>query len=75
MAEGELKIESGIPIPGDRRRSGIRSALRQMAVGDSFFIGGVNANTRAHNNASQILGKGNYAVRQVEGGYRVWRIK
>jgi hypothetical protein len=73
---GELKIESGIPVPdplSGRNNKGYRDALRKLGVTDSVVIptsGGYIVKL-----AREILGPGNYATRKAEGGYRVWRTK
>lgn len=72
MANGELKIEKGIPIP-PRRKSGMTEVLRALEVGDSVLlmttyssVGGIVYLARA--------GTEKKFVTRTEGdGIRVWR--
>jgi hypothetical protein len=72
-ANGELKIEKGIPIPeGGTSSKGYTAALRKMEVGDSaVFPMNTSAACALARNA---LGKGCVTVRKTENGCRVWRI-
>lgn len=71
---GEPKIEKGIPIPKTRGRSGGRAGLlRSLKAGESVVL--PMTAPIASTAASYALGKGNYTVRTVEGGARVWRVK
>jgi len=58
-----MEIEKGMPIPKSNR-----SVLRDMEIGDSFFVerlGSFNFST---------LRPLKFTMRKVEGGYRIWRI-
>lgn len=76
----EPKIEKGIPVSprqnngGRKRGSGpFSKVLIKMGVGDSALFDLIpNKMDAAARNA---FGKGAYAVRTVEGGCRVWRLK
>ncbi len=50
----------------------------RMAVGQSFFVAEESGYANQQNSlavaARVALGKGNAAVRKVDGGYRVWRL-
>lgn len=71
-ANGELKIEKGVPIPAPRSR-GLAATLRKLKVHDSILTTIKSGN--ASSAASRVLGVGNFVVRTVEGGVRIWRIK
>lgn len=75
-AEQSIKIDKGIPFPGDGPvgRKSIYPWL-QMAVGDSFVFSGPLVNAQAA--ATYNTGKGNkvFKARALNGGVRVWRIK
>ena len=67
-----LKIEKGVPIPKARTRT--HYPMKEMEVGDSFFIaseGFLNIPSRVIPQAKRLGIK--VSTRQVEGGYRVWR--
>lgn len=72
---GEIKIESGVPIPENR---GIQAKypFSEMKVGDSFFLHnakiGKISSAKAH--WERKLGAV-FAIRTVDGGVRVWRTK
>jgi hypothetical protein len=70
----KLTIEKGIPIPVAQSRRGYAEQLRKMKVGDSvlFTTGSAGAIRKRGLNA---FGTGSYAVRAVEGGHRLWRLK
>lgn len=79
-----ISIDRGVPVapaicPGAARR---KYPFRDMQVGDSFFVSTKNdverkkAQARLSGCANfycRILGF-TFAVRQVEGGVRVWRV-
>ena len=74
----EPKIEKGIPVAppmhGRKRGSGKYSKiLIRMDVGDSAWFDASTIQMVAA--ARNAFGKGAYAVRTVEGGCRVWRLK
>jgi len=71
---GLYQIEKGIPLP-----SGCKSCLyplKDMEVGDSFLVeGGVDKNIRGSiSNWKKKRPEMKFAVRNVEGGVRVWRV-
>jgi hypothetical protein len=74
-----MLIEKDIPIPAGRKpgRSADKYAILQdMVIGDSVMVTGVKAASVAHQ--ARIVGKDTgykFAVRPVEGGVRVWRVK
>ena len=68
---GEFKIESGIPIPVTRMKTGLTKALRKLKPGDSVFL----PTQSAYRLAYKVLGRGNAVVRSEKHGYRVWRLK
>lgn len=71
---GELKIESGIPIPAKAPRSPITRALLLLKKGNSVLIPG----KRSHQISGYLSNAGltgKSTVHNVEGGVRVWRIK
>ena len=78
MTNGEIKIEAGVPMPGDGRR---RYPFHEMEVGDSFFVphadkSGRDLSTRV-SNAAVKWGKIHdckFTIRQVDGGARCWRV-
>ena len=77
-ANGELKIEKGIPIPSDGQRGpskgALANALLALKKGDSVLTSKSYPNVMQH--CMRYLGKGNYTIRAVDGGgIRVWRIK
>ena len=70
----DIKIEKGIPLP--KAKAGKKSKPRffdGMEVGDSvFFENRADANRlrgSMHNNGMRP------AIREVDGGHRVWRLK
>ena len=71
---GELKIESGIPVPPARARGGMNAAIRLLKPGESVLCHkGTEGSVR--NAAYFILGAGNFVCRKEPSGIRVWRIK
>lgn len=75
-----MNIEKGIQLPpkknGGNRRGGVSELFRTMEVGDSvFFPGKIAATASEAKLAIRIFGRGNSAVRTVDGGIRVWRLK
>ena len=71
----DAKIEKGIPLPKPKagKKSKGRQLIDDMEVGDSvFFENSADANRlrwRLHNNGMLP------AIRGVDGGHRVWRLK
>lgn len=68
----KLKIDKDVPIPA-RRNGAIPFA--NMQSGDSVFVPGEVMKNPA-SSAKQWAAKhgGEFIVRRVEGGYRVWRV-
>lgn len=64
-----VKIEKRVPLPTIGKTVGIASAMRKMAVGDSFTIpGGIQPYGYARKFNIKIT------VKKQKDGYRVWRI-
>jgi uncharacterized protein (DUF2249 family) len=74
-AKVELVIESGIPIPPQKRNlSGVAKALLALKKGQSVFIPNKTPPGLAgYVQTYKLAGK--LTMRTVEGGCRVWRIK
>ena len=70
------RIERDVPIPARKnggRKNKYKPLLLKMRKGDSIFFGDLD--TRDLWTAGQIaLGAGNFTVRKVRGGARIWRI-
>jgi hypothetical protein len=65
------KIEKEAPPP---RRGKFAHVLHKLEPGDAVTLpygsrGGVNAT------CARLWGRGNYAVHQVKGGFRIWRLR
>lgn len=80
MANGELKIESGVPIPPPLGKAADpyskSGALRRLEVGESVVLPGnpESAGTLVWNIAKQTGRK--FTCRKVDDNHmRVWRIK
>ncbi len=75
-ANGEFKIEKGIPAPASRARSSsaLRDTLRKMQPGESVLVPSENRSGIA-GDMTQIWGRGNGTSRKEEGGVRIWRLK
>mgnify|MGYP001612441397 CR=1 FL=1 len=76
---GEIKIEKGVPVSSSLTFPDSPRAYpwRQMEVGDSFKVAGVDANTvasAANQFQKRARGKCKFTVRLVDGGVRCWRI-
>ena len=69
----DFKIEKGVPIPPSHVSKGYSHALRKLKVGESVVLPAPANNLGA--TCRDVLGKGNYVSRTVEGGTRVWRLK
>ena len=73
-----VMIERGIPIPKQRYSTlpgsygKYSKVIRKMKVGDSVLLPVTTAN--ATTTAIRCLGSGNFTIRTVDGGIRVWRI-
>jgi len=65
-------IEKGLPLPERATYGSIVGTLRQMEVGDSAFFRGATVNS-INSGARYALGSGNYTLRKLSGGVRVWR--
>lgn len=68
-----LGIDKDIPIPALTKNSPERLALARLRVGESVLIKNL-LHRKVGAMARRSLGKGNYTVRKVDGGSRVWRI-
>lgn len=72
-------VESDVPIPRQRRGKKVNFPFRRMKVGDSFFVpNGDNGKpivsiSTVYNEAKNLHIP--VTVRQVEGGYRCWRLE
>lgn len=77
----QIHIEKNVPIPEPLPGRGGRPPkypFREMEVGDSFFFAGTPKTAKRLYVSASKFGKRNnrrYAVRSVEGGYRVWRVE
>ncbi len=76
----EIKIEKGIPMPASRRDGHSKYPLKDMEVGDSFFVANSPDGRSPAKTIRWTVGafrKKNtgtkFSVRVVEGGIRVWR--
>ncbi len=67
---GEFKIVKGIPMPHKGNSSGIGKVLKEMEIGDSFFVAG----RRPYGNILAYHRPKKFATRAVKDGFRVWRI-
>lgn len=71
---GEIKIETGVPMPTKGRGAPRKYPWYEMNVGDSFLVPG-KTHKRWHATAkAERLTGFKFSVRTVEGGVRVWRI-
>lgn len=80
-----MKIDKGIPIPGKRDcvefHNSTKYPLREMEIGDSFFVSTTDTdNRRVFNTLGSACkqfkkrhAEYNFTVRFVENGVRVWR--
>ncbi len=73
----EIKIEKNIPMPVTHRYGKWVAIIREMEVGDSFFV--KNCSERQANSAAvsirRICGPGSAARRKTKDGIRFWRLK
>ena len=73
----EFKIEKGVPLPvGAGTQGHAVYPFRQMEVGDSFFVPNPKPNT-VHSAVGSFKKRNpeyRFAVRNQDGGVRVWRI-
>ena len=69
----EFVIEKNVPIP--LGHAAAKYPLREMEIGDSFFVPGIGkaSDFSASYMAGKRLGR-KFTIRAVEGGIRVWRI-
>ena len=71
-----IKLERNVPLPARHTKPEVEEmmeAFSRMKVGDSVGLTKVKIGTisiRAHS----FFGRGNYAVRRMPKGYRVWKI-
>lgn len=69
MNASEVRIEKRVPLPTTGRTIGIATAMRKMAVGDSFALpDGIQPYGYARKFGIKIT------VKKQKDGYRVWRI-
>jgi hypothetical protein len=67
-------IETDVPIPTPRV-TGVAPVIRALAaskVGASVFFPDT-ARRALMGSVQRLLGKGNFTVRKVDGGFRVWK--
>jgi hypothetical protein len=74
----EFAIEKGLPIPAPTRGRPPRYPFSKLEIGDSFLVAGDGANLlKDLSNCASYHRRnhgGNFVVRTVEGGVRVWRV-
>ncbi|HDR9153808.1 DUF7303 family protein [Burkholderia vietnamiensis] len=74
----EFVIEKGLPIPAPTRGRPQRYPFSKLEIGDSFFVeGDPSARLKELSNCANYHRRfhgGNFVVRAVDGGVRVWRI-
>lgn len=71
---GKYKVETGVPIPPkERKRRGYADALRALKKGQCILLPKSKKATTVGVVAAHIFGAGNYAVRSMKDGVRVWR--
>jgi hypothetical protein len=73
----DLKIEKGVPPPGRHINSGTTAHWNAMAEGDSIFFSDLKSVVNFQSTAFSAA-QGTPFVsrrRQVEGGWRVWKVK
>lgn len=69
------RIESGIPIPISPTRKGITATLKELRVGDSFWI---STSIRSLYNQAKRAGvkiTGRAEVKDGVSGHRIWRVE
>lgn len=75
-ADAELTIDKGVPLPRRPDYIGLVAAtLAKMSVGDSVFLPATRYKAGATWHIAAKLSGKKVAVRSVDGGSRVWRIK
>lgn len=70
------KIERGIPIPKHyrpRQKGYLQKLLAPMRQGDSMFFAGTDSRN-IWQAGQTAFGAGNFTVRTVDGGARIWRL-
>ena len=69
-----IKIEKGVPLPKEKKASAY--PVREMEIGDSFFIAGASIQGKEQAACRQMAGNRGFklTIRTVEGGLRVWRV-
>ena len=70
----EFKIEKNIPMPTNRGPVS-RYPLKDMEIGDSFFVAGRDHAARNIRGVLQRHRPKRFSVRMQDGGIRVWRIE
>lgn len=71
MSHMKYEIEKDIPIPEVSGKGRSKYPFPEMEVGDSIFSDNVSIRQAAYAYARRKGKK--FVVRQVDGGYRVWR--
>lgn len=75
MKNGVLKIDKGIPLPEytpcGRGLSDEALLARKMVKGDSMLVH--KKLMAAHAFAARHIGKGKYAVKEMDDGVRIWK--
>lgn len=70
------EIEKDIPVPPHiwGKGTGLKNLLCQMKVGDSVFLAKSSGYVSGTVHNAQKASGFRFCRRQVEGGYRVWRV-
>ena len=68
-----IKIDKNIPIP-DRMRD-YKYPIKDLSVGDSFYVEGMSPSDRSQITAKGRLCNMRLVTRVVDKGIRVWRIE
>lgn len=67
-----VKIEKGIPLPAPIETS-FTNLVRKLEVGDSIFLAGKSPGSFGW--VTKFVPTFKLAMRSVEGGTRIWRLK
>lgn len=74
VANKQPRIEHGVPLAPKISGTKPSAIWRQMVVGDSIFFAGAKRSVIASRFLSASRSTGwKFAIRQVDGGIRVWR--
>ena len=73
--EATFKVETSVKVPPRvKERGPFAKAILALKPGQSLLVKGKNLrNAQAH--AHSYIGAGKYAVRKVDGGARIWKLK